>query len=193
MFPDKGFVELVTARLVIRRLRLSDAARLAEYRNDPEVARYQSWATPFSKADAMDFIADMEHRHPGDPGEWFQFAIASKDSDILIGDCAVCCSRTPPWVAELGCSLSPAWQGRGHAGEAVRAVRDYALGTLGAEWLLAVADRRNAAARRLMESMGLTEGGRDHLVPPSGPLGEHEVMRVLPARNAISSPTPNQR
>jgi RimJ/RimL family protein N-acetyltransferase len=174
--PDEDFVELVTERLVIRRFQLADAGRLAAYRSDPEVAKFQSWSTSFSETDALEFIRLMTLKHPGAPGDWFQFAVVAGDCGRLVGDCGLCCPSQPPWVAELGFSLDPAWQGQGYAGEALRAVSDYALGTLGFQRVLGVADRGNSRACRLMESMGWSEWPRNSLVPPSGPLQDHEVM-----------------
>jgi hypothetical protein len=49
------------------------------YRNDPEVARYQSWES-CSELEALDFIREMRSSEPGTPGEWFQFAVELKES-----------------------------------------------------------------------------------------------------------------
>lgn len=182
MSPDKGFIALVTDRVVVRRFRLSDAARLTAYRSDPEVARFQSWSADYSESDAIEFIRQMGSRHPGTAGQWFQFAVATKDADRLIGDCGLCCSASPPCLAELGFSLAPGAQGLGYAREAIRAVNDYAFDALGVERILGVADRRNAAACRLMQALGWKEGARDNPEPPSGPLGDHEVMYLSRAR-----------
>ena len=40
---DVSFSAISTERLLIRRFQLADATALAEYRSDPEVARYQDW------------------------------------------------------------------------------------------------------------------------------------------------------
>ena len=45
---DKEFTELAGPRLTLRRFRAADAPVFAAYRSVPEVARYQSWYTPFS-------------------------------------------------------------------------------------------------------------------------------------------------
>ncbi len=179
MIPDEGFAEILTERLLIRRFRPSDAPRLSDYRSDPATAWFQSWATPFSVTDATGFIRDMLARHPGEPGQWFQFAITANGSEHVIGDCAVCCSSVPPPIAEIGCTLSSSFQGHGYAREALKAVTAYASAALGAEWVLGVTDRRNASARKLMRSMGWNEGPDDDLIPPSGPVGEDEVMFAL--------------
>ncbi|MFY0539769.1 GNAT family N-acetyltransferase [Nannocystis pusilla] len=55
---------ITTERLQIRRFRAEDAAILAAYRADPEVARYQGW-TEFDEAGAREFIAGLRAGRPG--------------------------------------------------------------------------------------------------------------------------------
>ena len=181
MPKDEAFVRMVTARLLVRRFRLSDAGRLAAYRSQPAVCRFQSWGADFGEVDARNLILDMQARHPGTAGEWFQFAVAERDDDCLIGDCGLCISAAPPWIAEVGSTIAPACQGRGYAAEALRAITGYAVHTLGMTTVLGVADRQNMAALRLMEALGWRESAGHGPVPPSGPLGEHEVMYRSPA------------
>src|SRR5262249_3471963 len=50
--PDTGFRRLVSGRLILRRFRAPDAAAFAAYRDDPAVARYQSWDAPYTLAEA---------------------------------------------------------------------------------------------------------------------------------------------
>jgi hypothetical protein len=54
--PDIAFDERGTDRLVIRRFQSHDAPTLSTYRSDPTVARYQSWDSPFTLAQAQAFI-----------------------------------------------------------------------------------------------------------------------------------------
>jgi len=190
---DESFVRIVTARLLVRRFRLSDARRLAAYRSQSAVCRFQSWGTDFGEADAANLILEMQTRHPGTAGEWFQFAVADRDDDCLIGDCGLCISATPPWIAEVGFTLALACQGRGYAAEALRAIAGYAVDTLAMATVLGVADRQNIAARRLMAALGWQELAGHGPVPPSGPLGEHEVMYCSPAVRPGGQAAPQAR
>ncbi|MBT5432068.1 MAG: GNAT family N-acetyltransferase [Rhodospirillaceae bacterium] len=74
--PDTSFDTIETQRLHLRRFRTEDLDAFCAYRSDTDVARYQSWDAPFSRADGEAFLAEMEHDHPDTPGEWFQFALA---------------------------------------------------------------------------------------------------------------------
>ena len=55
------------------------------YRNDREVARYQSWES-ISGAEAAKFIAQQSRHRPGIPGKWFQFAAEVKEGGALAGE-----------------------------------------------------------------------------------------------------------
>lgn len=90
---QEGMVEmrmlpLSTRRLVLRRLTEADAAAFAAYRSDPDVARYQGW-DGCSHTEAEAFILDQQSFDPGEPGRWFQVAIALKEDGALLGDCAL--------------------------------------------------------------------------------------------------------
>src|SRR5437867_46891 len=68
------FTQIQTPRLLVRRFQETDLTPFVEYRNDPEVARYQGWDTiPEARAAAM--IQEQLVIEPGVPGQWFQFAI----------------------------------------------------------------------------------------------------------------------
>ena len=55
-----AFTELRSARLLLRRLRPSDAEAICRYRALPEVARYQSWEA-FTRADAERLVQFALH------------------------------------------------------------------------------------------------------------------------------------
>src|SRR5512139_908444 len=78
---------LRTERLVLRVMRTTDAAPFAAYRNDPEVARYQSWDLPFTEQDALLLLSGQDDRDDVTPGQWTQFAV-ERDGDLIGDVCA---------------------------------------------------------------------------------------------------------
>ena len=144
---DEGFTQLESERLILRRFRDSDLAPFVAYRNDPEVARYQSWDS-IEEQEARAFIREMASVQPGVPGEWFQFAIESKETGGLVGDCALQVDGQEPYRAEIGFTLAREHQGRGFASEAVSRLLDYAFGVLGLHRVVAIADCRNESGQR---------------------------------------------
>ncbi len=146
-----------TERLVLRRFRAEDAAALAAYRNDPEVARYQSWSVPYSLDKARYSVQTMIAADPSMPG-WFQWAVEHAGERVLIGDVGVNLADNLR-QAEVGYTLAPERQGQGYATEAVRAVLDHAFTVLGLHRVSAECDARNDRSARLLERLGFTREG----------------------------------
>ncbi len=152
------FVRLESERLVLRRFTGSDLEPFLAYRNDPEVARYQSWDS-CTEREATAMIEGLKSEQPGTPGEWFQFAIESKETGALVGDCALKVEEDGR-QAEVGFTLSREHQGKGYASEAVSRLLDYALGELGLHRVVAITDQENEPSFTLLERLGLRREGQ---------------------------------
>ena len=122
------------------------------------MARYQSWDS-LDEQDARAFIQEMESAQPGVPGEWFQFAVESKEVGCLVGDCALQVDEQEPYRAEIGFTLAREHQGKGLASEAVSRLLDYAFDTLGLHRVVAIADCRNTPSWALLERIGMRREG----------------------------------
>ena len=152
------FHSLETERLRLRRFTEADLPAFVAYRNDPEVARYQSWEG-ITEDEGRAFIAYMREAQPGTPGDWFQFAVALRESDALIGDIGLSVRGDDPRLGEIGYTLARVHQGHGYATESVRAVLAYAFETLNLHRVSASADCRNAPSYRLLERVGMRREG----------------------------------
>ena len=108
------FARTESERLILRRFEDSDLTPFVAYRNDPEVARYRSW-DPCDEQEAKGFIREMGAARVGVPGEWFGFAIESKETGTLIGDCSLGSTSTNPtgprsgsrWRVTIRVEVSP--------------------------------------------------------------------------------------
>jgi RimJ/RimL family protein N-acetyltransferase len=147
-------MELVTARLRIDALRHDDAGALFACRADPEVARYQGWC-PANLAEVHGFIA-RQPREPA-PAGWFQRAIRLREDGRLIGDLGVNLPEDAGASVEFGISLASAGQGRGYAGEAVRALFEQVFGPWGRHRIHASVDPRNEACLKLLRALGMRQ------------------------------------
>jgi aminoglycoside 6'-N-acetyltransferase len=154
MRVDRDFEPIVTERLVLRRSRPDDAETISAYRTDPEVRRGQGWERT-DPATVRREIEEMAARAPGDPGGWVQFSLEERSDGRLVGDIGLSLADGEPGVIKVGYTVSPAFQGRGYATEAVRALVDYAFDVLGAEIVRAYADAENVASIRVAEKVGL--------------------------------------
>jgi RimJ/RimL family protein N-acetyltransferase len=144
-----------TPRLRLRRFRADDLPAFAAYRADPAVARYQGWDVGYSFADAQRFLAAQDGLALGATGAWVQTAIARREDDALLGDCASFVFGDQPGSAEIGITLARASQRRGIAAEALGALIGELFAVHRLHRVIAQADDRNAAVHRLLEGLGL--------------------------------------
>lgn len=154
---------LVTSRLEITPISPADLSAFVAYRRDPEVARYQSWDTDYSIADAEALVAAQPVSGIPEPGEWVQLGLrAARASDgprLLVGDVAVGADAEQPDSYELGVTLSTRHQGAGYAAEALTAVIDWLMADRGAHRIVMQGDARNTAVLALMRRLGLRHEG----------------------------------
>ena len=154
MHADTAFQPLLTERLRLRRSRPQDAETIAAYRSDPDVGRYQGWERTDAEGIRAD-IEQMELRSPGEPGGWVQLSVEERDSGVLVGDVGLSPADGEPGVIKVGYTMSPAFQGRGYATEAVGALIDYAFDELGADIVRAYASAENTPSIRVAEKVGM--------------------------------------
>lgn len=140
--------QLRTARLVLRRARIDDAAAMHRLMSDPAAMAF--WSTPPHAA-----LAETE--------AWMRSMVEapldSSDDFIVTLDGALI-GKLGAWrLPEIGFLLDPAVWGRGYAQEALSAFIERRRG-LGSSELTADVDPRNAASLRLLTRCGFVETGR---------------------------------
>lgn len=144
---------LRTDRLVIRMMTIADAPRFAEYRDDPEVARYQLWDLPYTVEEATRVLADQDASDQLIIGAWSQLAV--EVDGVVVGDVCTRIDETAH-VAELGYTMAREHQGKGYAREAATALVDELVDVVGVTRVYGELDPRNLASQRVLESLGLT-------------------------------------
>jgi aminoglycoside 6'-N-acetyltransferase len=151
--PDIAFEERRTDRLVIRRFQAQDAPTLAAYRSDPTVARYQSWDSPFTLAQAQAFIDSFGAANPDTPGAWFQFAIVEASTGLHVGDVAAGVDADDPRLVTIGVTLATSAQCNGYATEAVAWLLDYLFLERDKHRVTADCDVRNDSVVALLDRL----------------------------------------
>jgi RimJ/RimL family protein N-acetyltransferase len=96
----------------------------------------------------------MASRLPGEEGGWVQLSVEERDGGRLVGDVGFSPAGEPD-VIKVGYTISPAFQGRGYATEAIRALIDYAFDTLDASLIRAYASAENLPSIRVAEKVGM--------------------------------------
>lgn len=150
--------EITTERLILRDPVAGDAEALAARRSDPEVARYQSWQTPFSLEQAESMVTES----PGLSGlvvdEWSMVTVTAKDGTI-VGDIAVLLS----WdgrVADIGYTFASEHWGRGYAAEAVGGMVRWLFEERAVARVAAGLNPDNVASAMVLERNGFQFEGR---------------------------------
>lgn len=151
--------KIVTQHLSIRAFREEDLTFFAEYRADPKIAQYQSW-TDYNIEQARAFYAAMDYQTFGQPGQWFQLAIADKQTQQIMGDVAL--HFVDEQQMEIGFTLAQQYQQQGFAYEAVTAVIEYLFLKLNKHRIVATTDANNKASMALLTKLSFRKEGHYH-------------------------------
>ena len=146
-----------TERLRLRWLTRDDAPALLEVFGDPEVCRYWSrTALPdLSAATALQeqIVRLFEER------SLFQWGIAERATDAVIGTCTLASLSEEHRRAEIGFALKRAAWGRGYVSEALPALVRFAFENLNLHRLEADVDPNNTRSIRVLERLGFQREG----------------------------------
>jgi GNAT superfamily N-acetyltransferase len=166
---DAAFTALTTQRLVVRRFRPRTWTPSSPTGPIPGRPLPELGGTLPAQPGAP--VPAGTAGHPPDtPGAWFQFAVALRRTDRLIGDCAAHIRADDTRQAEIGFTLAPEHQGHGHATEAVRRLLHYLLIERGKHRVSATCDDRNIRSAAVLQRVGMRREG--HLLESTWAKGE---------------------
>ena len=149
--------EIVTPRLLLRRMKKTDYRDMYEYACDPCVTKFLTWLPHTSPAYTMRYLAYVATRYRA--GEFYDWAVVFREDQKMIGTCGFTSFSYDHNSGEIGYVLNPAYWGRGIAAEAVRAVMQFGFLTLNLHRIEAKFIMGNDASRRVMEKAGMTFEG----------------------------------
>lgn len=148
---------LLTERLSIEPLALPDLEPFVKYRQDPAIARYQSWDESYSLDQGLALIASQAGVQMPEKGDWLQLGLHDRHSGLLIGDVAIHALADQSDCFEIGFTVAKEFQGRGYAREAVNKLLEYLVTEEAAKTFIATPDSRNEASIRLLVSLGFQQ------------------------------------
>jgi RimJ/RimL family protein N-acetyltransferase len=147
-------LELATARLILRRFLVSDAERVNAITSNWNVARMLRLAPyPQSVEETREWLASHEAEWLA--GDGYRFAVIEDGRVIGCADLDLILRGQN----EIGYWFDEAVWGRGYAGEAAAAVRDFALTTLGLDHLESGHAFDNPASGRVLLGLGFRKIG----------------------------------
>jgi ribosomal-protein-alanine N-acetyltransferase len=148
---------LTAARVTLRWLVPADVDALYEVFSNLDVMRYWS-RPPFARIDeARDLLAAIGRSFAD--RSLFQWGIARRDDDRVIGTCTLSHIDASNLRAELGYALGRAYWQQGLMREALERLLAFAFGELGLRRLEADVDPNNAASVALLEKLGFRREG----------------------------------
>ncbi|MBU1096938.1 MAG: GNAT family N-acetyltransferase [Bacteroidetes bacterium] len=145
---------IITERLTISPLNLSDAQTIFQYRALPEIYKFQSWL-PISLHEVKNMILSSSEFGDWNVGQWRQLGIYLKNSGTIIGDIGILWQEDNKF--EIGFTLAPAFQKAGYAFEAVSAVINYLKNFYKIEFLVASTDPENLPSINLLKKLGFVK------------------------------------
>ncbi|GAB2504636.1 GNAT family protein [Arenimonas alkanexedens] len=169
---------LAAPRLQLRWIHDSDLDDLYGVLSDPDVTRYwshQAWSGPDEAPIYFETLQQGFLR-----GDLFQWGIALRGDDRLIGTATLCDIDLVQGRAELGFALARDHWGRRYGREALTVLLEYAFGTLGLRRIEADVDPRNLPSLRTLEGLGfLREGYLRQRWQVGGELQDSVLMGLL--------------
>lgn len=148
---------LETERLVLRRMRPSDAADMYDYASRAEVTEYLLWSPHPSVRYTADYLKYIKSRYA--IGDFYDWAVTEKSSGRMIGTCGFTKFDLPHNCGEIGYVLNPDFHGNGYATEAASRVMEFGFLELGLHRIEAKFIQGNDASLRVMEKLGMTFEG----------------------------------
>ncbi|MBP2702888.1 GNAT family N-acetyltransferase [Microbispora sp. RL4-1S] len=159
---------LESDRLILRPYARRDAFDIVDaVRDDPEIARWMTWAEGYTLERALEWVTRLAHNVG--PGYGGNFAIQPRDGGRLAGAIGVQREDHERGDAELGYWIAPWARRQGYAAEATRMVTAYLFG-MGFHRVHLLVARGNLASQAVARRAGFIEEGilRQALPVPGG-------------------------
>ncbi|MBY4597301.1 GNAT family N-acetyltransferase [bacterium BD-1] len=154
--PDR-LPTLVAPRLQLRWIEPADLEDLYAVFSDPEVMRFWSHVAWPHRDEASIYL---EAIHRGfEQGDLFQWGIALRGDDQVVGTVTLYDIDHAQGRAELGFALARDHWGRRYAREALTVLLDHAFGQLGLRRIEADVDPRNQGSLNTLEALGFRREG----------------------------------
>lgn len=149
----KPFPTIETDRLILRKIKKSDAKDLYEYCSSEVSARYSLWEPHEDLGVTRQYISWLLRSEKR--GEYFTWGIELKSSGKLIGTVSLPSIDKDYKVAEIGYGIIDSYWGNGYASEAIKAIMEYGFCTVGFICINAKIMKENSASVRVASAVGM--------------------------------------
>ena len=149
--------QLITPRLLLRKLSMSDAQDLYEYSREEDVARYVLWYPHRTVSDSRFYLKCLMRQYRNH--EPASYGITLRDTGKVIGTIGFSYINEEHMCAEIGYSLAKSQWGQGLMTEALSAMIEHGFADLRLHRIEATHDVRNPASGRVMEKCAMRYEG----------------------------------
>jgi len=187
----RNLPDLRTGRLLLRQVRVEDAADMFEYASDPEVARLVPWDMARSVTDTRMHIGSMVEAYRA--GRVMPWGIVELATGKLIGNCGYYWWMVNHARAELGYVLARGYWNQGIMTEACRAVFQFGFRVMRLHRLEARCLLDNPASERVMRKLGMTfEGIQREALFAAGKYHNLKMFAILSPEYYQLNPAPDE-
>lgn len=148
---------LETPRLLLRKMKISDAKDMYEYACRLDVTQYLLWSPHPDFEHTKSYLSFLQKQYKN--GEFYDWAIILKAKNKMIGTCGFTAIDTLNNSAEIGYVVNPDYKNIGIATEAVSAVLRFGFAEMDFNRIEARYIIGNSASRRVMEKCGMNFEG----------------------------------
>lgn len=145
---------ILTTRLLLRPLRITDVEAMHSYRSREDVCRYLL-IDPQTPDQVAKLIAERARAEMTDEGQALTLGVVERDSGEFIGDAVLFWISRRHRGGEVGYVLNPKYAGNGYATEAAAAMLRLGFDQLGLHRIAGRIDARNTASARVLEKLGM--------------------------------------
>jgi RimJ/RimL family protein N-acetyltransferase len=146
---------ITTERLLLRPYEAGDFDGFFAIQSSEDVARWL-YNDARNEAETRELLARKIRGSTLDAeGDWLSAAVTLRDTGALVGDVALHWVSEQHRCGEIGFLTNPAYQGRGYATEAARALLGFCFETMGWHRLIGRTEVRNAGSARVLEKLGM--------------------------------------
>ncbi len=149
--------ELLTDRLTLRKMLVSDAGDMYEYACRSDVTKYLTWKPHPDRLYTKEYLQYLGNRYSA--GMFYDWSIVFEPDAKMVGTCGFTSFNCPADSAEIGYVLNPDYWGRGIAKEAVLRVMQFGFEELHLHRIEAKFMQGNEASLHVMQHCGMTFEG----------------------------------
>ena len=148
------FPEIITKRLLLRKLIKSDWEMISYLRSDKEVNEFVKRPAAESKEKALEFV--LKTNKGIDDRNLYYWVITEKNKSEMIGSICLWNFSEDQKIAEVGYDLSPEFQRKGIMDESLKSVLEFGFKKLDLNIIEAYTHKNNESSKKLLERNGFT-------------------------------------